>query len=132
MKIKNVYGREVSFNAAKYAIDWDRKVSKPQQKVKEIIAPYWKGNLVCEEMPIPSSRMRIDLINLTLGIVVEVSPISSHCFNEFFHKNRSKFLSSLKRDLAKAEWALQNGFRYVAIDTEDLKNDEVILNKILS
>lgn len=131
MKIKNKYGKEVNVNAAKYLIDWDRAVSKPQKKVKDILRPVWSGNFVCEEFTIPSSRMRVDLINFTQGVVVEVSPKGSHSYNDFFNKNRSSFLRSVKRDMEKVKWAELNDFRYIEIDDEDLKDDERILEKIL-
>ena len=130
MKIKNIYGREVSVNPTKYVIDWEKKVSKPQQMVKNAIAPYWRGHLVCEEFYIPSSKMRVDLVNFTLGIVVEISPKGSHKFNNFFHKNRPKFLAGVKRDIKKAEWAVFNGFEYIELTDDDLKSAETILEKI--
>ena len=130
MKIKNIYGREVSINTSKYSIDWEKKVSKPQKFVKDTLRPYWEGHSVCEEFYIPSSRMRVDLINFTLGIVIEVSPKKSHSFNEFFHKNRSNFLSSAKRDLKKLEWTILNSFQYIEITEEDLRSEKSILDKL--
>ena len=130
MKIKNIYGREVSINVAKYKIDWHKEISEPQKKVKDALFPYWAGHFVCEEFCIPSSRMRIDLINFTLGVIVEVSPKSSHKFNSFFHNNRPKFLAAAKRDMQKAEWAANNGFEYVEITSEDLKSTDLILSKL--
>ena len=43
MKIKNIFGKEVSKSFKKYKIDWDRKVSSPQKRVKDIIKKYWLG-----------------------------------------------------------------------------------------
>ena len=130
MKIKNIYGKDANVNIAAYTIDWDKKVSKPQKIVKDIIRPIWAGDLVCEEFRIPSSKLRIDLINFTLGVVVEVSPKSSHSFSVFFHKNRSNFLSSRKRDIKKEEWSLSNGFIYIELIDKDLADQELIFNKL--
>lgn len=130
MKIKNLYGKEVTVNASKYSIDWEKKVSRPQKIVKDIIRPLWEGSIVCEEFRIPSSKLRIDLVNFTLGIVIEVSPKSSHSFNKFFHKNRSGFLSSCKRDINKQEWCQTNGFIYVELTEQDFGNPEQIIEKI--
>ena len=130
MKIKNLYGREVSINTSKYSIDWDKKVSNPQKIVKDILRPYWSGHSVCEEFYIPSTKMRVDLINFTLGIVVEVSPKGSHQFNQFFHKNRPNFLASAKRDFKKMDWVVLNGFEYVEIDDVDLKDESKIREKL--
>lgn len=131
MKLLNLKGYEVKFNEVKYLIDWDKEVSKPQKRVKDILKQHWIGNRVCEEALIPSSRMRIDLINFTQMVVVEVSPKGSHSYNEFFNKNRSNYLRAAKRDISKAAWAEMNGFRFVEINDEDLKDEERILKKVL-
>lgn len=130
MKLLNIYNREVNVNVTKYLIDWDKIVSKPQKQVKDALKPIWQRQLVCEEFRIPSSKMRIDLINFSLKIVVEVSPKGSHKFNKFFNKNRSNFLSAVKRDISKAEWCENNGFRFVEIVDEDLKKGNIV-NKVL-
>jgi hypothetical protein len=133
LKLKNIYGREVNVNPAKYRVDWDRVVSKPQKKIKDILRPFWGSKQVSEEFYIPSSKMRIDLINFSDKIVVEVSPNSTHSqYNEFFNKNRSNFLAARKRDIKKTEWCLENGFEYIEIMEEDLKlSDRDILNLII-
>jgi hypothetical protein len=128
--MKNLYGKEVTVNASKYSIDWEKRVSRPQKIVKDIIRPLWAGDIVCEEFRIPSSKLRIDLVNFTLRIVIEVSPKSSHSFNKFFHKNRSGFLSSCKRDITKQEWCQINGFIYVELTEQDFENPEQIIEKI--
>lgn len=52
-----------------------------------------------------------------------ISPSSSHSFNPFFHKSRAGgFLASLKRDQGKEEWILENGFQYICLGDEDLKD----------
>lgn len=130
MKLINLYGREVNVNPSKYLIDWDRVVSKPQKQVKDAIKPIWSADYVCEEFYIPGSKMRIDLINFSKKVVVEVSPKGSHKYNPFFNKNRSNFLSAAKRDLSKAEWCEKNGFRYVEINDLELKEGK-ILSKVL-
>ncbi len=130
MKLLNIYNREVNVNVTKYIIDWDKIVSKPQKQVKDALKPIWQGQLVCEEFRIPSSKMRIDLINFSLKVVVEVSPKGSHKFNKFFNKNRSNFLSAVKRDISKAEWCERNGFRFVEIVDEDLKKEKIV-SKVL-
>ena len=130
MKLINLYGREVKVNPSKYLVDWDRVVSKPQKQVKDALFPIWAADYVCEEFYIPGSKMRIDLINFSKKIVVEVSPKGSHKYNEFFNKNRSNYLRSTKRDISKAEWCEKNGFRYVEIKDKELKEGG-ILDKVL-
>lgn len=130
MKIINLYGKEVKFNPSKYSINWDKVVSKPQQKVKDVVKDYWSSHLVCEEMVIPGSKLRIDLINFNLLLAIEISPSSSHSYNEFFHKNRSKYLISKKNEVLKDHWCIRNHIRLIEIFDEDLNNEELLTSKI--
>lgn len=131
MKLKNLNGKTVDCNVTKYTVDWDRVVSLPQFTVKKAIMPFWIGGCVCEEFVIPNSILRIDLINFSNKTIVEISPKSSHGYNKFFHKSRSGFLRSFKRDIKKAQWADLNEFRYIEITDEDLKSTDLITKKIL-
>lgn len=105
-----------------YLIDWRREVSKPQARVKQFLYPYWKTHVVVEELRIPGSRLRVDIINLTRRIAVEVSPSSSHSFNRHFHKNRITFGRAVQRDLDKQAWCEKNNFQYIELNDDDLDN----------
>ena len=108
---------------SKYKIDWNRKVSAPQLKVKKFLQPFWESCEVLEEFLIPGSKLRIDIVNLTLRVCVEISPSSSHKFNPFFHKSEvTGFLSSLKRDDAKRVWCEQNNYILLELGDEELKS----------
>lgn len=125
MKVLPLLGKSpIPFPYQKYLINWDREVSKPQKKVKSFLRKFWGARVVLEEARIPKSLFRLDLFNITDGIIVEISPNAVHCdFNPFFHKNRaSGFLKKLKADTAKRDWALKNNFQYVELFDEDLKN----------
>lgn len=107
---------------SKYFIDWDRKVSAPQLKVKNFLKEYWETSIVLEEFMIPGSKKRIDLINISAKIIVEVSPNSTHLkFNPFMHGSRPGFLKTIKSDLVKKQWAITNGFHYIELNDEHLK-----------
>lgn len=110
----------VNVNITEYLIDWDHVVSKPQKKVKDFLRKYWSGHVVCEELRIPGSLYRIDIINFTRRIVVEVSPSGSHSFNKFFHQNRFRFGASLERERKKAEWIESAGCKFVEIFEDDM------------
>lgn len=112
--------RLYSLKVTAYLVDWDRQVSKPQARVKEFLHRYWSGHIVGEEVYIPGSRCRLDLVNFTRRIVVEVSPESSHSFNRFFHKDRFRFGRAVQRDLDKQAWSERNGFAYVELTSEDI------------
>lgn len=107
----------------KYLVDWERKVSKPQLLVKQFLKPYWENCCVLEEMLIPGSKLRADLINLTSMVFLEVSPDSTHLkFNPFMHRSRAGYLGTVKRDNAKKQWAKENNFLYIELNDVDLKN----------
>ncbi len=114
----------VNVPITKYLIDWDKKkVSKPQFAVKSFLKKYWECEYVLEEFLIPGSRLRIDFLNTTSKVSIEVSPKSSHSFNPFFHGSRNTgFLESVKRDESKSLWAEQNGFLHIELGDEELKN----------
>ena len=132
MRIKNLYGKEVNKSFSKYAINWDRKVSKPQKRIKDIIRPYWEGQDVYEELLIPSSRLRVDLVNFTLNIAIEVSPSQHTSYNKFFHKSYAGFNSSIDRDKDKYSWLKLNKIDVVELFEDDLKlSDGEILDLIL-
>lgn len=123
MKFKKLNShREADVNISQYKIDWDRKVSGPQFAVKEFLYPYWKRKIILEEFRIPGSLLRLDLVNITDRVIVEVSPNSTHNeYNPFFHgKNPQNFANAIQRDLAKHKWAEQNDFVLVEIFDEDI------------
>ena len=114
-------GRVRKVNPAKWRVDWSRIVSRPQKQVKDFLYPYWKNDYVLEEAMIPSTRLRIDLWNLSRSILIEVSPMSTHTkYNPFFHGSLAGYRASIKRDLQKADFARLNKLIYVEIDDSAL------------
>jgi len=119
MKFVGTNGRVYNINITPYLIDWSRKVSAPQFKVKSFLKKYWGAKVVLEEFTIPGTRMRVDLMNVTNKVAVEVSPKSSHSFNQFFHKNRANFQGAMKREVDKVKWLEANGYVLVEVFDED-------------
>lgn len=121
MKIPNINGRLVNLNINKYTVDWNKtNISGPQRTIQDFLLPYWKYHIVCTELRIPSSLLRIDLINFTLKIAIEISPESHHnTYNEFFHKNRIGYLNSIKRDFQKQNY-IENILKYKFIELFDV------------
>lgn len=116
MKLRTLNGREVKWNPMKYQIDWDHKVSGPQKAAQDFLRPYWQHDLVLSEARIPSSLLRIDIWNVSKGVVVEVSPTSVHSeYNPFFHGSVSGYRGVIKRDLDKARWVELNGLLLIEI-----------------
>ena len=111
----------VTVNISKYKIDWDtQRASKVQFAAKQFLKPFWVNHLCLEECRIPGSLLRLDIVNLTKKIIIEVSPIQHETFNKFFHVNRLGWLKQIKKDYAKVEWAEKAGFKLVELLKEDL------------
>lgn len=121
MIVRDLKGRTCKMPTKPYLIDWDRAVSKPQKAVKDFLWPYWAHDIVLEELRVPHSLLRIDLMNASRGIVIEVSPTATHAiFSEFFHVSTAGWTASLKRDMDKEHWAtIINGFAFVEITDVD-------------
>ena len=132
MRLYNTKGRLVSKNVRKYLIDWDKKCrSKVQFKVKKILEPYWKNHVVYEEFPVYGTLLKVDILNATKKIAVEVQGKQHNSYNPFFHKkSRAKYLESLKRDVLKAEWLEKNSFKLIEVDEEEVPHifQDYILN----
>ncbi len=65
--------------------------------------------------------MKVDMINMTKRIAVEVQGAQHDSFNKFFHNNsRANYLSSIKRDYDKRVWLESNDFKVLEVFEEDL------------
>lgn len=132
MRLFNVQGKLVSKNVNKYLIKWDGlSPSKLQFNVKQFLKTYWKGHIVFEEFICYGTRLRVDFLNATRKISIEVNGSQHDKFNKFFHQNRGNFLQSIKRDMQKYEWLQKNEFKIIELDENDIFNlsREYILKK---
>jgi len=124
MRLYSLNGKLVNKNVSKYLINWDKPSrSKIQFNVKKFFEAYWKSHIVYEEFPVYGSLMKVDLLNATKRIAVEVNGEQHESFNEFFHANsRMNYLQSIKRDCKKAQWLEKNNFKFIELYQKDLKN----------
>lgn len=133
MRLYTVSGKLISKNVNKYRVDWNKKSrSKIQFEVKQFLRRFWVSHIVYEEFPVYGSLMKVDFINATYKIAVEVNGAQHTSFNKFFHQNsRSKYLSSIRRDYEKYEWLMKNGFKLIEIEEGDMKvlSSQFILEK---
>lgn len=122
MTLLNIRGRERSKNVNRYLVKWDGKSrSKLQFKVKQFFKFYWKNHIVYEEFPVYGSLMKVDFINATKRIAVEVDGDQHDEFNEFFHNNsRTVYLKSMRRDQKKLEWLELNKFKVIQIKEKEV------------
>lgn len=120
----------VNVNIFDYKLDFNKiEGSKPEIAIKKFLKPYWSNDLVLEEFIIPGSRLRVDIININKKIALEVSPSGTHSFSKFFHKNLVVFGQRLKKEIDKENWCIKNGFIYVELGDEELKNVTKIMFK---
>ena len=122
MRLFNIYGRLERRNVNKYLIKWDSPSrSKIQLKVKQFLKKYWRSSIVYEEFPVYGSRMKVDILNATSKIAVEVNGAQHSNYNKFFHANsRINYLNSIKRDFKKLEWLEQNNYNLVEINYDEI------------
>jgi len=133
MRLYNVYGKLQSKNVTRFLIDWDSKSrSKLQFKAKQFFKTIWENQIVYEEFPVFGSKMKVDLLNATKKIAIEVNGPQHSRFNKFFHNNsRMNYLESLKRDHQKSLWLEQNNFTLIELEEKDVNalNREFIYDK---
>lgn len=122
MRMFDLHGRTRNKNVSKYLIDWDKKSrSKLQKRAKDFFRGHWKAHVVYEEFPVYGTRMKVDILNATLKVAVEVNGPQHSSFNKFFHNNsRAKYLRSIKRDWEKAKWLEKNGYKLIELEESDL------------
>jgi hypothetical protein len=110
-------------------IKWSiKRASDAQYRTKLFLKEFWEQDAVFEEFIIPGSRLRVDFINFTKKIAVEVSGRQHEEFNKFFHKNRIGFIKSVKRDFQKIKWLEINDIKLIEIydhETFNLNKKEI-------
>ena len=133
MRLYNVYGKLQNKRVTKFLIDWEKPSrSKIQFKTKQFLKTFWRNQIVYEEFPVYGTKMKVDILNATKKIAVEVQGEQHNSFNKFFHGNsRLKYLQSIKRDVEKAERLKKNGYTLIEIHEKEVKslNKEFFLKK---
>jgi hypothetical protein len=124
MRLLNINGELVNKNVRKNLINWQGKSrSKLQFKFKQFFYPYWKNHIVYEEFPVYGSMLKVDFLNATKRIAVEIQGDQHESFNKFFHNDsRLKYLNSIKRDVKKEKWLEINEFKFLELYENDLGN----------
>lgn len=104
--------------ASKNFIKWDEgSLSKFQKAVKDFLYPYWKGDLVLEEMTIVGTRLSIDIYNATQKVAIEVQGQQHIKHNKFFHGSRAQggLRKQFERDEKKLKFCEINDITMVEI-----------------
>lgn len=121
MRLLNIYGKLVYKNVNKFRIEWDEKSrSNPQFKTKQFLKKYWFYHIVYEEFPVYGTLMKIDFLNATKKIAIEVNGSQHSSYSKFFHGSRSGWFNHIKRDFKKLEWLESNGYTLLEIEAGDV------------
>ena len=112
----------VTLNFKQYKINWNSdSCSKIQTRAKNLLEPYWKNYLVGEEVRLPGSLLRLDFLNFSNFIAIEIDPIEHHDnYNPFFHQSRAGYLRSIKSGISKEKWCEQNKITLLRLNEFDL------------
>jgi len=121
MRLLNVYGNLVSKNVSKYKLDWDKKSrSIIQFQTKQFLRPYWMGHVLFEEFPVYGSLLKVDIMNFTNKVAIEVNGPQHNEFHHFHNGKPSLYLKSIKNDMQKIDWLEKNGFKVVEINFDEV------------
>lgn len=116
-----MYGRLIFKNVSKYSIQWDKpSKSKIQFKVKQFLKPYWRGHCCYEEFPVYQTLLKVDILNATLRIAVEVHGPQHSEYHYFHNGHPGEYLNSIKRDMKKIGWLEKNEFKIVEINHDEV------------
>lgn len=123
MELLDTKGRLKKKNVERFRIDWDGKCrSNIQFTVKQFLKPFWGTHVVYEEFPVFGTKLKVDIINFTKKLAIEVQGKQHNEFNKFFHNNRLyEFRQQMKRDTIKYEWLEKNGIFLIEIHEEEIK-----------
>lgn len=120
MKLKLLNGKIRDFKVTDTLIDWtDDSLSEFQLECKNLLEPYWKRDIVCEEFRL-FGRMSLDFFNVTKRIAVEVQGRQHSTYVPFMSGSRLGYLSQIQRDMKKQKWCEINDIQLVEIHPHHL------------
>lgn len=123
MRLLNVRGRLAKKNVSRFLIRWDGpSKSQLQFRVKQFLKPYWQGHVVYEEFPVYGTLLKVDILNATLRVAIEVQGPQHSQFHYFHNKQPLAYLDGIKKDVAKQEWLERNSFRFIEINYDEIDN----------
>lgn len=122
MTLLDVRGRLIKKNMGRFLIEWDSKSrSIPQFATKQFLKPFWENHIVYEEFPVYGTLLKVDILNVTVRIAIEINGPQHEKFNPFFHTTPHGYLKSIKNDFKKREWLEKNNFQLIEINTDEVK-----------
>lgn len=117
----SIRGKLVKKNVSPYLIKWDgESKSKIQFRVKQFLKPFWYPHICYEEFPVYGTLLKVDILNATLRVAVEVQGPQHNEFHYFHNKQPHNYLLSVKNDVTKYEWLEKNGFKVIEINYDEI------------
>ncbi len=119
-------GSKATLRIHKYRIDYTKKApSKGAREVKEFLKKFCGSDVVCEELRIPKTLLRVDFVNFTKKFALEYNDDQNNNahdnFISHFHSgNKMNFVKGMKRDMDKIEQLERNGFTVIIVYKQDL------------
>lgn len=121
MTLYNVKGRLVFKNVIPYRMRWDApSKSQLQFRTKQFLKPFWAGSICYEEFPVYGTKLRVDILNATFRIAIEVQGPQHNEFHYFHNKEPLNYLQSFKNDDEKRKWLLRNEFTFIEINYDEV------------
>ena len=115
----------------KYSIKWDSEsLSLFQFNVKQFFKKYWIEDLVGEEVLIPQTRLRVDIVNFSRKIAVEVNGLFHVEYTPYFQNSIEDFESQVYRDVLKENLLEKNGFEVIEIYEKNMPLKEKWVEKV--
>lgn len=130
MKFLNIFGKPVNKDISKYRLDWDKKTrSKMQDTFKRWLRVYFPNHVIYEEVQVFGTKMSVDFLDYTAKIIYEVQGAQHQKYNSFMHGgDRMKYREQMRHDEKKREWAELNGYEFIEIFPDRVKEIERELN----
>jgi len=122
VKFKTPTGRLKEINIAAYRVDFDgEQGSDFAAEVLDLLYPYWKYDIVTQELPVAGTRLRYDYVNHSKRIACECDGVQ-HDDPLAYHNRGSKavWLAQIKRDDLKNRMAAAQGWTMVRIKPDDM------------
>lgn len=131
MKLKLLNGRVCTKNCIPCLIHWKKPSrSKIQFRCKQLLEPIWRADVVFEEFPVFGTRMKVDIVNVTRHIAIEVQGRQHDKLVPYFHGDKYGWGDSIDRDEKKAQWLELNGFRLVEVIEADLESFTTLYKRV--
>jgi len=130
MKWKTLKGNIRPLNERKYLINWDgNSLSLFQRKIKNFLKYYWEDDIVGEEVTLPYTRLRVDIMNFTRKIAIECNGKFHVEHTPYWQKDIQAFHRQVSRDVEKETLLELNGFRVIEIYEKNMPlTEDWILN----